>query len=86
VPLIRPTIALVIILLVTGSYLAFDQFYIITRGGPNNSTITLVYWVYNQAFIGFKLGYATAMSVVLMGFLVILSAIQLRLLRQDATD
>jgi multiple sugar transport system permease protein len=86
IPLIRPTIALVIILLVTGSYLAFDQFYIITRGGPNNSTITLVYWIYNQAFIGFKLGYATAMSVVLMGFLVILSAIQLRLLRQDATD
>jgi multiple sugar transport system permease protein len=86
VPLIRPTIALVIILLVTGSYLAFDQFYIITRGGPNNSTITLVYWVYNQAFIGFKLGYATAMSVVLMGFLVILSAIQLRVLRQDATE
>jgi multiple sugar transport system permease protein len=86
VPLIRPTIALVIILLVTGSYLAFDQFYIITRGGPNNSTITLVYWIYNQAFIGFKLGYATAMSVVLMVFLVILSAVQLRLLRQDATD
>jgi multiple sugar transport system permease protein len=86
IPLIRPTIALVIILLVTTSYLAFDQFYIITRGGPNNTTITLVYWIYNQAFIGFKLGYATAMSVVLMLFLVVLSAIQLRLLRQDPTD
>lgn len=86
VPLIRPTIALVIILLVTGSYLAFDQFYIITRGGPNNSTITAVYWIYNQAFIGFKLGYATAMSVVLMAFLIVLSAIQLRLLRRDATE
>lgn len=86
VPLIRPSIALVIILLVTTSYLAFDQFYIITRGGPNNSTITLVYWIYNQAFIGFKLGYATALSVVLMIFLVILSAIQLRLLRHDPTE
>jgi multiple sugar transport system permease protein len=86
VPLIRPTIALVIILLVTGSYLAFDQFYIITRGGPNNSTITAVYWIYNQAFIAFRLGYATAMSVVLMLFLVLLSAIQLRLLRRDSTQ
>jgi multiple sugar transport system permease protein len=86
IPLIRPTIALVIILLVSGSYLAFDQFYIITRGQPNNSTITMVYWVYNQAFIGFKLGYATALSVTLMAFLVLLSAIQLRLLRRDTTD
>lgn len=45
VPLILPTIALVVLLLVVGSYLAFDQFYIITRGGPNNSTITATYWI-----------------------------------------
>jgi multiple sugar transport system permease protein len=86
VPLILPTIALVIILLVTGSYLAFDQFYIITRGGPNNATITAVYWIYNQAFIGFKFGYATALSVVLMVFLVALGALQLRILRHDTTE
>jgi len=85
VPLILPTIALVVLLLVVGSYLAFDQFYIITRGGPNNSTITATYWIYNQAFVGFKFGYSTAMSVVLMMFLVILGAIQLRILRRDAT-
>jgi multiple sugar transport system permease protein len=85
VPLILPTIALVVLLLVVGSYLAFDQFYIITRGGPNNSTITATYWIYNQAFVAFKFGYSTAMSVVLMLFLVILGAIQLRILRRDVT-
>lgn len=85
VPLILPTIALVVLLLVVGSYLAFDQFYIITRGGPNNSTITATYWIYNQAFVGFKFGYSTAMSVVLMLFLVVLGAIQLRILRRDVT-
>lgn len=85
VPLILPTIALVLLLLVVGSYLAFDQFYIITRGGPNNSTITATYWIYNQAFVGFKFGYSTAMSVVLMLFLVILGALQLRILRRDVT-
>ncbi|MFO1539090.1 MAG: carbohydrate ABC transporter permease [Chloroflexota bacterium] len=85
VPLILPTIALVVLLLVVGSYLAFDQFYIITRGGPNNSTITATYWIYNQAFVGFKFGYSTAMSVVLMLFLVILGALQLRILRRDVT-
>jgi multiple sugar transport system permease protein len=85
IPLILPTIALVVLLLVVGSYLAFDQFYVITRGGPNNSTITATYWIYNQAFVGFKFGYSTAMSVVLMLFLVILGAIQLRILRRDVT-
>jgi multiple sugar transport system permease protein len=85
VPLILPTIALVVLLLVVGSYLAFDQFYIITRGGPNNSTITATYWIYNQAFVAFKFGYSTAMSVVLMLFLVVLGAIQLRILRRDVT-
>jgi multiple sugar transport system permease protein len=85
VPLIMPTIALVVLLLVVGSYLAFDQFYIITRGGPENSTITATYWIYNQAFIGFKFGYSTAMSVVLLALLVILGALQLRILRRDVT-
>ena len=47
------------------------------RGGPNNSTITATYWIYNQAFVGFKFGYSTAMSVVLMLFLVILGVLAL---------
>ena len=54
-------------------------------GGPNNSTITATYWIYNQAFVAFKFGYSTAMSVVLMLFLVVLGAIQLRILRRDVT-
>jgi multiple sugar transport system permease protein len=86
IPLILPTIALVILLLVVGSYLAFDQFYILTRGGPNNSTITATYWIFNQAFIGFKFGYSTALSVVLLAFLVALGWLQLRILRRDVTE
>ena len=42
-PLLRPTIALVLILMVTGSLLAFDQFFILTRGGPDNTTRHLVH-------------------------------------------
>jgi len=85
IPLILPTIALVLILLVVTSYLAFDQFFIITRGGPQNSTITATYEIYRQAFISFKFGYATAMSVVLMVFLIALGWLQLRILRRDVT-
>ena len=80
-PLMRRTLALALILSVAGSILAFDQFYIILRGGPRNSTITAVYWIFNQSFVSFKLGYGAALSVVLLVILVVLSLIQLRLLR-----
>lgn len=82
-PLLRPTIALALVLSVIGSFLAFDQFYIMTRGGPRNQTITVVYWIFNNSFTYFKMGYGAALSIVLLGFLVVLSMIQLRLLRSD---
>jgi multiple sugar transport system permease protein len=81
-PLMRRTIALALILSVAGSVLAFDQFYIILRGGPRNQTLTAVYWIFNQSFVSFKLGYGAALSTVLLVILVALSLIQLRLLRK----
>lgn len=81
VPLIRRTLALALILSVTGSVLAFDQFYIILRGGPRNSTLTAVYWIFNQSFVSFKLGYGAALSVVLLLILIVLSTVQFVLLR-----
>ena len=81
-PLLKRSFALALVLSVTGSYLAFDQFYILTQGGPQNRTITLVYWVVSNAFISFKVGYATAISMVLLVILVVLNAAQLYLLRE----
>ncbi len=81
-PLMRRTIALALILSVIGSVLAFDQFYIITRGGPRNSTISIVYWIFNNSFTYWKMGYGAAMSIVLLGILVALSSIQYYLLRE----
>jgi multiple sugar transport system permease protein len=80
-PLMRRTIALALVLSVAGSILAFDQFYIILRGGPRNQTLTAVYWIFNQSFVSFKLGYGAALSMALLAILIILSAVQLRLLR-----
>lgn len=81
-PLIRRTVALALILSVTGSVLAFDQFYIISSGGPRNSTLTAVYWVFSQSFVSFKLGYGAALSMVLLLLLAIVSAVQLWVLRE----
>lgn len=80
-PLMRRTIALALILSVAGSMLAFDQFYIIADGGPQNSTITAVYWIFSQSFMSFHLGYGAALSMVLLAILVLISVVQLRLLR-----
>ena len=84
-PLLRSTLALALILSVIGSYLAFDQFYIMTRGGPQNQTITTVYWIFNNSFTYYKLGYGAALSIVLLVILGALSIIQLRILRSDVT-
>ena len=81
-PLMRRTIALALILSVIGSVLAFDQFYIMTRGGPRNSTISIVFWIFNNSFTYFKMGYGAAMSIVLLGILVALTGAQFYVLRE----
>ncbi|MBX9244414.1 sugar ABC transporter permease [Actinotalea ferrariae] len=81
-PLLRPSIALCTILCVTGSLLAFDQFFILTKGGPDNSTVTIVQLVYNMAFAGQNhLGLAAALSVMVLVALLALNALQFRGLR-----
>ena len=80
-PLLRPSIALSLILSITGSLLAFDQFYILTKGGPDNSTITIVQLIYREAFQKFDLGAAAALSVFVLAALVAINIVQFRFLR-----
>ncbi len=81
-PLMRPTIALVLTLMSTGSLLAFDQFWILTRGGPDNSTTSLVMVIYREAFIRLDLGSAAGISVALLAVLVVFNAVQFGVLRR----
>ncbi|WP_341487692.1 sugar ABC transporter permease [Pararhizobium sp. A13] len=80
-PLMRRTMALALILSVTGSILAFDQFYIMTSGGPQNKMISVVYYIFNQSFVSFNLGYGAALSIALLAILVAISVVQLWLLK-----
>ena len=80
-PFLRPTLALLLVLSITGSLLAFDQFYVLTNGGPDRSTVTLVFAVYQTAFTSFDLGRAAALSVVLLLALVVINGLQLLALR-----
>lgn len=83
IPMMRRTFALALTMSLIGSFLAFEQFFVMTRGGPFNSTITVVHWIYRASFTYFKLGYGAAMSVVLLLILLALSGLQMYLLRDD---
>lgn len=83
-PIIRPQVALAMIMSVTGSVLAFEQFSIMTKGGPSQTTTTIVHYIYNTSFKYFKLGYGSSMTVVLLMILGIISFVQYRVL-QDPT-
>jgi multiple sugar transport system permease protein len=86
-PLLRPTLALTTVLCVTGSLLAFEQFYILTKGGPDNSTFTVVSLIVNEAFGGtFNLGPAAALSILVLLALVVINVLQLRALRNPDGD
>ncbi|QOC92822.1 carbohydrate ABC transporter permease [Micromonospora craniellae] len=83
-PLLRPTLALTTVLCVTGSLLAFEQFYILTKGGPDNSTITVVQLIYMVAFQGQNdLGVAAAVSVIVLVALILINALQMRAFRSE---
>jgi multiple sugar transport system permease protein len=82
-PLLRPSLALALILCVTGSLLAFDQFYILTKGAPDNSTVTVVQLIYREAFQKQNLGTSAAISIMVLVALLVLNAVQFRYLRSS---
>lgn len=85
-PLIRRQLALCLILSLSGTLLTFDQFYVLTMGGPSGSTVTLVLYTYTQSFLRYNLGYGAALSVLITVVILIVAAIQLRVLRAAGSD
>ncbi len=71
VPLASPTTFFVVVNGLIGSWQVFDQVYAMTRGGPQQATLTIVYYIYSNGFEWFKTGYASAIAYVL--FLIILA-------------
>ncbi|HYS37248.1 MAG TPA: sugar ABC transporter permease [Pseudonocardiaceae bacterium] len=80
-PLLRPTIALTMVLSLTGSLLAFDQFFILTGG--RHDTATVVIDIYREAFLSQDLGRAAAVSVATLAVLLIVNVVQMRLIRRE---
>lgn len=82
-PLTLRTILLVTLLSVIGSLLAFDPFYLMTAGQPQNETATSVFYVYLNSFPYLKLGYGAALSLILAGTILAFTIVQLVLTRRS---
>ena len=86
IPLLRPVLVFVLVTSVIGSFQIFDTVAITTKGGPVNATKVLNYYIYEQAFSRFNMGYATAISMVLFLILILISLAQMRLMRASESD
>ena len=81
-PQIMPTTLYILIITTINSFQCFALIQLLTSGGPNYATETVMYYIYYSAFKLYRFGYANAMGVILAIFIGILSAVQFRLARE----
>jgi putative chitobiose transport system permease protein len=77
IPHIMPTIALVVTISSISALKVFAEIYVMTKGGPLNSTKTIVYYIYERAFENLDLSMASAASVVLLIIILLFSIINI---------
>lgn len=82
-PLLRRAMLFVVVLSTINAFKLFVPVYVITEGGPADSTQSIVYYIFRSAFSYYKIGYASALSFILLIVVVILAAIQFRVFRTD---
>jgi multiple sugar transport system permease protein len=84
IPLLKPTTTFVVITALIDGFQIFDIIFVMTRGGPAHGTTSTVFLIFQNAFQFFKIGYASAMAVVLFAIIFGFSILLLRLFRQQS--
>ena len=82
VPMLKPTICFVTLVTAISSFQIFDLIYVMTEGGPNNSTNVIVYSIYKYAFEYFDIGKSCALAYILFAIIFILALIQRKVCQQ----
>jgi multiple sugar transport system permease protein len=82
-PGLRPTLVFIIVTTIIFTLRSFEQVYVMTGGGPLNSTNLLVFYIYQEAFAQFDFGYAAAAATVLLAITLVLVYLQLRTWTED---
>ncbi len=85
-PMLRPTALMVAILTVSGYFQLFAEPYVITEGGPLQSTVSVLYLMYDEGFTWWNLGSASAVAFALFIVMFAVTALLLRLARGDASE
>ncbi len=83
-PLLAPTTLIIMIITTIGSFKVFDHIYLMTGGGPENGTLVLAYYIYQQGFEFFNIGYASALAIIMFVIVLSLTIVQL-ILRQKGS-
>jgi len=81
IPMLTPTTFFIMIMSMISSFQVFDIVYVLTSGGPLGSTKVLVFYVYEQAFKFFEMGYASAVAYILFAILFILTILQIKYMK-----
>jgi multiple sugar transport system permease protein len=82
-PLLRPVLLFVGVMDIIGAFQVFGQTFIITRGGPEQTTRVLVQYIYETAFNNYRMGFASAMSWLLFLVIAVFAFLQFRLMRES---
>ena len=77
-PMLSPTTFFVLVITLINSFQVFEQTYVLTKGGPANSTLTMSYYIYQNAFQFFQMGKAAALSYVLFALVFGVTLMQFR--------
>lgn len=82
IPMVTPSIFFTLISQILGSFQVFDAAFVLTNGGPGDSTLFYVLHLYNQAFRGFRMGYASALAWILFVIIMLFTLVQIWLSRR----
>ena len=82
-PSITKTTFLVSTMLIIGTFQVFDQAFVLTKGGPGNATITIVYYIYINGFKNLAMGYASSISLVLFAIILVMTVINSKINKAD---
>ncbi|MCX5736414.1 MAG: ABC transporter permease subunit [candidate division NC10 bacterium] len=83
-PMLKPVTFFVVVMSIAKSFQVFGQVYVMTQGGPSNSTLTIVNYLYVVGFTWFEMGYAAAIAYALFALLLVITVIQFRMTYRES--
>ncbi|WP_216665552.1 carbohydrate ABC transporter permease [Pseudoruegeria sp. HB172150] len=83
-PNLAPATLIIVVITMIGSFKVFDHIYLMTGGGPENGTLVLAFYIYQQAFEFFNVGYASALAIIMFFIVLALTLVQILLRRRGS--